>query len=119
MKVFKQLFIILGINLAGDLLSRYLHLPIPGSITGMILLLVLLLTGVLKEKHIRETADFMIQNMGFFFIPATVGVLVSYHALDGYYFQTALVVVLSTVIVLAVTALSTQLLINLKEKWKR
>jgi len=119
MKVFKQLFIILGINLAGDLLSKYLHLPIPGSITGMVLLLILLLTGVLKEKHIRETADFMLQNMGFFFIPASVGILVSYHALDGYYFETTLVVVISTILVLAVTALSTQLLINLKEKWKK
>lgn len=119
MKVFKQLFIILGINLAGELLSKYLHLPIPGSITGMILLLVLLLTGALKEKHIQETADFMIRNMGFFFIPATVGILVSYHALDGYYFQTTLVVVLSTIIVMAVTALTTQLFINIKGKWKR
>ena len=116
MKIFKQLFIILGVNLAGELLSRYLHLPVPGSITGMILLLILLLTGVVKERQIRDTADFMLQNMGFFFIPAGVSILVSYHALDGYYFQTVLVVALSTIIVLAVTALATQLLINLNEK---
>lgn len=116
MKIFKQLFIILAINLAGELISKYLHLPLPGSITGMILLLILLLTGVLKEREIRETADFMLQNMGFFFIPAGVSILVSYHALDGFYFETVIVVVLSTILVLAVTALATQLFINLSEK---
>jgi len=116
MKIFKQLFIILGINLAGELLSRYLHLPIPGPITGMLLLLVLLLTGVLKEREIRQTADFMLQNMGFFFIPAGVSIIVSYHALDGYYFETFLVVALSTILVMAATALATQLFINLREK---
>lgn len=116
MKIFKQLFIILSINLAGDLISRYLHLPLPGPITGMILLLALLLTGVLKEREIRDTADFMLQNMGFFFIPAGVSVMISYHALDGFYFETVLVVVVSTILVMAVTALATQLFINLNEK---
>lgn len=116
MKVFKQLFIILSINLAGELISKYLHLPIPGSITGMLLLLVLLLTGVIKERQIRETADFMLQNMGFFFIPAGVSIIVSYHALNGVYFETVAVVVLSTLVVMAVTALTTQLFINLNEK---
>lgn len=116
MKIFKQLLIILGINLAGELLSKYLHLPLPGSITGMLLLLVLLLTGAIKERHIRETADFMLQHMGFFFIPAGVSLLVTYHTLKGYYFQTLLVVILSTILVLAATALTTELLIKLNEK---
>lgn len=116
MKIFKQLFIILGINLAGELLSSYLNLPLPGSITGMILLLILLLTGVVKEHQIRETADYMLQNMGFFFIPAGVSILISYQALEGHYFQTVLAIVISTVLVLAITALATQLLININEK---
>lgn len=116
MKVFKQLFIILSINLAGELMSKYLHLPLPGSITGMLILLVLLLTGVIKERQISETADFMLQNMGFFFIPAGVSIIVSYHALNGVYFETVTVVILSTLIVMAVTALATQLFINLNEK---
>ncbi|WP_372773463.1 CidA/LrgA family protein [Mangrovibacterium sp.] len=116
MKIFKQLLIILGVNLAGELLSEYFHLPLPGSITGMILLLILLLTGVVKDHHIRDTADFMIQNMGFFFIPAGVSVMISYHTLDGFYFETVVVVILSTLIVFAATALSTDLLIKFKEK---
>ncbi len=116
MKIFKQLFIILSINLAGDLISRYLHLPLPGPITGMLLLLVLLLTGVLKERQIRDTADFMLQNMGFFFIPAGVSVMISYQALKGFYLESFLVVLISTILVMSATALTTQLFINLNEK---
>ncbi|MFV0345689.1 MAG: CidA/LrgA family protein [Bacteroidales bacterium] len=116
MKIFKQLFIILGINLVGEALSQFLNLPIPGSIVGMILLLVLLFSGLIKEKHIRETADFMLQNMGFFFIPAGVGVMVSYHSLKGHYAETVLVIILSTIVVIAVTALATELFIKIKER---
>lgn len=116
MKVFKQLLILLGINFAGELISHYLQLPIPGSITGMILLLVLLLTGAIKEKQIAETADFFLKNMGFFFIPAGVGVMVSYQALEGRYVQTIVSILASTLIVMAVTSLVTQFLIKQREK---
>ena len=116
MKIFKQLLIILGINFTGEFLSAMLHLPLPGSITGMLLLLILLLTGIIKEKQIAETADFFLNNMGFFFIPAGVGIMVSYEALEGNYVGTMLVILLSTVIVMAVTSLTTQFLIKQKEK---
>ncbi len=116
MKIFKQLLIILGINFLGEFLSSFLNLPLPGSITGMLLLLIMLSTGVVKEEHIKETADFFLQNMGFFFIPAGVSIMVSYYALEGYYLQTILAIVLSTLLVLSITALSTQALINIREK---
>ncbi|WP_423127341.1 CidA/LrgA family protein [Gaoshiqia sp. Z1-71] len=112
MRIFKQMLIILGLNFGGELLSSLLRLPIPGSITGMILLLALLLTGVLKEEHIAETADFFLNNMGFFFIPAGVGIMVSYQAIEGSYAETISVIILSTLIVLTVTSLVTQLLIK-------
>ena len=116
MKVLKQILIILGINFAGEFLSYFLHLPLPGSITGMLLMLVLLLTGVVREGQIAETADFFLNNMGFFFIPAGVSVMVSYEALEGNYTRTLLVIVLSTLAVMSVTSLVTQILIRRKEK---
>ncbi len=110
MKIFKQLTIIIGISLLGNLLSMLFHLPIPGSICGMILLLLFLLTGVVKEDDIRETADFMIANMSFFFIPACVGIMGSYTMLKGQYIQTIVLIVSSTLLVMATTALVVQLL---------
>ena len=116
MKVFKQLLILLGINFLGECISYFFNLPIPGSISGMILLLILLLIGIIKEEQIAETADFFIKNMGFFFIPAGVGILVSYQALEGRYIQTLVVILLSTLLVMSVTGLVTQFLIKRKEK---
>ncbi|MFV0365451.1 MAG: CidA/LrgA family protein [Mangrovibacterium sp.] len=116
MKIFKQLTIIIGLSLLGDFLSSILHLPIPGSITGMILLLVFLLTGILKEKDIKETADFMLQHMSFFFIPAGVSVMGSYTLLKGHYLQTLVLIVGSTIIVMCVAAWVAQALSNKKKK---
>ncbi|MEL7588977.1 MAG: CidA/LrgA family protein [Prolixibacteraceae bacterium] len=116
MKFLKQILIILAINFTGELLSHSLNLPLPGSITGMLLLLILLFTGLIKEKHIAETSDFFLNNMGFFFIPAGVSIMISYYSLKGNYIQTLLVILLSTLLVLAVSAVATQFLIHRKEK---
>ncbi|MFV0290600.1 MAG: CidA/LrgA family protein [Mangrovibacterium sp.] len=118
MKIFKQLAIIIGLSLAGDLLSRILHLPIPGSICGMLLLLILLVFGIVKEKDIKETADFMLQHMGFFFIPACVSIMGSYVLLRGQYIQIIILIVASTILVMSITALVVQFLgkhLNSKE----
>ncbi|MBS2097594.1 CidA/LrgA family protein [Carboxylicivirga linearis] len=115
MKIFKQLLIILVINFAGELISETLSEPLPGSIIGMLILLILLLTGLVKEKHIAETATFLLDNMPFFFIPAGVSVMVSYQFLDGHLAATISTIVLSTLFVMIVTGLVTQFLIKSKK----
>ena len=40
-----------------------------------VLLLVLLLTGVVRVDHIREKSDFLLGNLGFFFIPVSVSIM--------------------------------------------
>ena len=116
MKIFKQLIIIIGFYFGGEILSHYLHLPTPGSITGMLLFLIFLLTGIIKEKDIAETADFFLDNLGFFFIPAGVSVMISYKTLEGNYLSTLFIIIASTVLVIIASSLITQVLIKLKEK---
>ncbi len=116
MKIFKQLLIILSINFAGELLSKGFSLPLPGSITGMLLLLIFLFTGILKQEQIAETADFLLNHMAFFFIPAGVGIMVSYQFLKGSFFEAVAVIVLSTLLVMIFTSLATQFLIKSDEK---
>ncbi len=112
MKIFKQLLIILAIDFVGEALSRGFSLPLPGSIIGMLLLLALLLLGWIKEEHIAETANFILENMPFFFIPAGVGVMVSYIFLQGNLATTVITVIISTLLVMSVTAVMTQLFIK-------
>ena len=70
-----QLGIIFAFTFAGDLLSKGLQLPIPGSIIGMVLTLLALLFGVVKERHLDKTGDFLLSHMTFFFIAPAVGLL--------------------------------------------
>ncbi len=112
MKIFKQLAIIIGVSFVGNLLSEWLHLPIPGSITGMLLMLILLLSGIVKERDIAQVGNFILKNMSFFFVPACVGVLGTYKLLNGYYLQTISVVLLSTILVIATTAIVSEFFIK-------
>lgn len=75
MKYLTQLALIFGICLVGDLISSLLPFSFPGSVISMILVLILLSSRALKEEHLGESADFLLRNMTFFFIPPGVGIL--------------------------------------------
>ena len=75
MKILMQLAIILFICLLGELIAAVLPFPFPASVISMLLVLALLLWGPLKIYHIQKQADFLLDNMGFFFVPPTVAIL--------------------------------------------
>ena len=70
----KQLMIVFSICLAGNMLSEFLPLPVPGSVLAMLGLLGLLCVGIVEECSIAGLCDFFKDNMAFFFIPAGIGV---------------------------------------------
>jgi holin-like protein len=75
MKYLIQLALIFGLCLVGDVISSVLPFTLPSSVISMLLILVLLSSGLLKEYQIQESADFMLKNMTFFFIPPVVGIM--------------------------------------------
>ena len=75
MKLLTQIGIIFGICWAGSCIEQVLPFTLPASIIGMLLLLVLLLTGAVQPAHIREKSDFLLENLPFFFVPAAVSIL--------------------------------------------
>mgnify|MGYP000273120107 FL=1 len=56
-------------------MAALLPMSFPASVISMVLLMVLLLTGVLKERQIQSVSHFLIANMAFFFIPSLVGTM--------------------------------------------
>lgn len=48
---------------------------LPGNVLGLTLLLALLIFGAVRLHHVESVADFLLQNMAFFFLPAMLGVL--------------------------------------------
>ncbi len=104
MEIIKQLTIILGVCLCGEFISALLPIAFPGSVIAMILLLLLLFTGVLKEKHISTVGDFFLKNMSIFFLPAAVGILEYWDIISGVLLQFLLICALTTVLTFGATA---------------
>ncbi len=100
--------IILAVCLAGELLHWLLPLPVPASIYALCLLLVLLLTGIVKEKNIARAAGFLLNIMTMLFIPAAVGLISVWADARRMLAPLAVAIVPITVVVMAATGVSVQ-----------
>ena len=114
MKYLKQIAIILAISCLGELLSRWIPAPIPGSIYGIVLLFVGLLTKLVPYEAVKDTAHFLVEVMPVMFIPAGVGLLASWGVLRPSLLPVAVITLASLVTVLAVTGYTAQYLIGRK-----
>jgi len=113
MKYFKQFGIIAGVSFIGELLYALLPFPIPASVYGLVLMVILLMTKIVKLEMIEETADFMISMMGIFFVPSSVGLMTSFDIIEGNVLQLIIMCVVSTVVVMIVTGTVAQFVIKL------
>ncbi|WP_083542474.1 CidA/LrgA family protein [Kribbia dieselivorans] len=70
------LLVLLLCQLAGELLSRALDLPVPGPVIGMLLLLlVLFVRGERGLPQVERAAEGVLDELPLLFIPAGVGVI--------------------------------------------
>lgn len=112
MKYIRQFMIILLVALTAEGLEYFLPLPVPASIYGLGLMLFLLISGLIRVEQIRETAAFLVEIMPVLFIPPAVGLMESYTALEGIFWPMAASVVITTVVVMAVTGRSAQAILR-------
>lgn len=117
LKIIIHIGILYGIYWIGTWIERIFHLPVPGSVIGMILLFLLLQTNIIKLSWIREGTDFFIKHLTLFFIPATVGIINYLELFIGKGFLLVVITIISTVLVMAGSCLISQWLIRRKE-WK-
>jgi len=120
-KIFFQLAIIIGFALVGTLISYLLglaNIPFPGSLIGMILLFIFLMIGWIKERHIKETADFMVKNMGIFFVPPAVAILNNLSVISPIWWKILIVIFASFLINFAAVFYSTKLTLIIQQKIK-
>ena len=104
MQIIIGFFIILAHLVAGNLLSNLIGGFIPGSVIGMVLMFLSLLTGVVKDNQIRTVATFLTDNMTIFFLPAFMGIMDLWGIIKMNIFAWVVVVVASTLMVLLSTA---------------
>lgn len=116
MKIFRQLGIILGILFLGHLFQKITNFPIPGTVMGLVILLICLLTGIVKVHMIEDVSQFFLDNLAFFFVPGGVGLMASLGLIKDSWLPILLVIVLSTMVVIVVTGLTVQSLNNRKKR---
>ncbi|AIF44824.1 CidA/LrgA family protein [Virgibacillus sp. SK37] len=97
--------------LVGNWVQSVFNLVVPGSVIGMLLLFLLLTTGVFKISWIEAGATLIINNLAFFFIPVTVGVLEYYGVFAGKGFLLVGITLGSTILVMTCGGLISQWLV--------
>ena len=72
LKITTQTFLLWVIYYLSTWAVTILHLPLPGSVLGMIVLFTLLSTGVIKEHWLSAATSPLLKHLSFFFIPIAV-----------------------------------------------
>lgn len=103
MEALRGLAWLLAFQSVGELLSRGLHLPFPGPVLGMILMLPALRWHVVRAP-VSACADFLLMHLSLLFVPVGVGVMTHLALVSQYGVRILAALVLSTIIGLAVTA---------------
>lgn len=98
-----QLLIIFAFLAIGELVVWLTDVPIPSSIIGMLLLTVALQLRLVKLRQVEGVADFLVKNLGFFFVPAGIGVMVHFDLIAKQWMPIVVATVVSIVVVLGVT----------------
>ncbi len=72
----RQCAILFGCLALGELLVYLFHVPLPSSILGMLLLALFLKLKVIRLEWVQGLSDFLVANIGFFFVPPGVAIMV-------------------------------------------
>lgn len=103
MKYIKQVCIIFGITMVGELLNFLLPLPVPSGVYGLFLLLGGLCTGLIRVSDVEDVGNFLLDIMPMMFIPVSVGLIESYGAMKEILVPLVVISAVSTVVVMIVT----------------
>ncbi|MDM5201529.1 CidA/LrgA family holin-like protein [Fictibacillus enclensis] len=109
-RIILQIAILYAFSLIGEWVHNLLHLPVSGSIVGLILMLICLTFKIVPVKIVEDGASFLLSFLPLLFIPAMTGVM-NYPALfSGNGLVLLLIVVLSTIVTMVAAGIASQLL---------
>ena len=116
MEYVRQFFIIAAISFLGEIMNRFIPLPVPASIYGLIIMLICLMTGIVPLAKVKKTSNFLIQIMPLMFIAPAVGLMDSMNEIKDFFIPFLITVLLSTVLTMGVTGLTAELILKHSKK---
>lgn len=106
----QSLTVLLLCQLAGEVLVRLLHLPVPGPVCGMVILFTGLCVLGRVPEALARTTDGLLANISLLFVPAGVGVMLHFDLIAADWMAIAAGIAVSTTAGLLLTALPMHLL---------
>ena len=110
----RQCAILFGCLALGELIVYLTGIKLPSSIIGMLLLTLLLKLGWIKLHWVQGMSDFLVANLGFFFIPPGVALMLYFDIIAAEFWPIAIASLVSTLLVLVVTGWVHQLTRKIK-----
>lgn len=99
----RQCAILFGCLALGELIVFLTGIKLPSSIIGMLLLTLFLKLGWIKLHWVQGLSDFLVANLGFFFVPPGVALMLYFDVIAAEFWSIAIATVVSTALVLVVT----------------
>ena len=110
----RQCAILFGCLALGELIVFLTGIKLPSSIIGMLLLTLFLKLGWIKLHWVQGMSDFLVSNLGFFFIPPGVALMLYFDIIAAEFWPITIASLVSTLLVLVVTGWVHQLTRRIK-----
>ena len=98
-----QCGIIFGFLAIGELIVWLTGIKLPSSIIGMLLLTACLQLKWIRLRWVEGIANFLVKNLGFFFIPPGVALMLHLNVIKAQLLPIIVASAVSTVVVIVVT----------------
>lgn len=105
----RQLAVLFSCLALGELIVYLTDVKLPSSIIGMLLLTLFLKIGWVKLKWVQGLSDFLVTNLGFFFVPPGVALMLYFDIIEAQFWPIVIASVVSTILVLIVTGWTHQI----------
>ena len=110
----RQCAILFGCLALGELIVFLTGIKLPSSIIGMLLLTLFLKLGWVKLHWVQGMSDFLVANLGFFFIPPGVALMLYFDIIRTEFWPIVIATLVSTALVLILTGWVHQLTRKIK-----
>ena len=112
MKYVKEIVIIFGITMVGELLNKFIPLPVPAGVYG-------LCSGIIKLSDVEVTGNLLLDLMPVMFIPAAVGIIDKIEELKAVMIPMLIITFVTTFIVMSITGVTAEWIIKRQKKGEK